>query len=72
MFEDEFGMNGRHDEIGSRYTDNQFKGRVLEFIRNHEKLHVTLENDVGNNQKTIFYVMGGLSLALITKQFGFW
>jgi len=36
---DSYGINGKHEEVGSRYSDDQFKGRVLEALRNLEKSH---------------------------------
>jgi len=69
---DEYGMNGKHEPIGARYTENQFKGRVLEWMRTHEMSHTKLEATVENNKKMVYYGMGGIGVILFAKQLGLW
>jgi len=62
--EDEYGVNGRHENIGARYSDKQFKGRMLEFVRNHEDSHKKLEGTVDLNQKAIWIAYGAVAVAI--------
>lgn len=62
---DKYGVNGEHEPVGAMYTNNQFKGRVLEFIRLHEKSHKKLDRTVDLNQKAIWVAYGAFVLTLI-------
>ena len=42
---DEYGINGKHAEIGDRYSTAQFKGRVIECLRNMENNHNELKGE---------------------------
>ena len=69
---DEFGVNGIHSDIGKKYTNDEFKGRVLEFIRNHELAHVKMENDIELNKQMLWLATGGFTVILLSKQIGLW
>ena len=54
--EDDYGMNGRHKGIGSRYSQDQINGRVIEGLRNiekfNERLEKKLDDHIGSNIKS--------------------
>ena len=41
----QYGVNGRHAAIGNAINENQFKGRVVEALKNIEKNQEELKND---------------------------
>ena len=78
----EYGINGHHEVIGAAISDNQFEGRMLEFVRMHEESHkalaLRLDNHaarINSNEKAIWGgggMLTALTVLVLTKQIGLW
>jgi hypothetical protein len=48
---EDYGVNGRHKDIGKTVNDAEFKGRVLEFMKTIEKGLDTRDADLKQHQR---------------------